>query len=151
MAMEGVYMLASLEEQKGLDYAGAPIPRFGPYPATWGDSHMLCQPAGISPAQSKAAWRLMRFISDHSLTWAKGGQVPARLAVMHSPGFRALPVQSQFARQVSYVRYAPMIPRGNALAQFTDPAIEAVLLGLQTPKAATEDACRRIDQLLERP
>jgi multiple sugar transport system substrate-binding protein len=32
MALEGIYMLSSLEEQKGLRYAGAPVPQFGPIP-----------------------------------------------------------------------------------------------------------------------
>jgi hypothetical protein len=51
---------------------------------------------------------------------------------------------------VPYVKYEPLVPTSNALGQFTDPAIEAVLLDLQPPKAATEDACRRIDQVLKR-
>ncbi len=42
MAMEGIYMLSSLEEQKGLDFAGAPAPQFGPRGAVWGGSHLLC-------------------------------------------------------------------------------------------------------------
>ncbi len=151
MVMEGIYMLASLEEQKGLPYAGAPAPQFGPNPGVWGGSHVLCQPVGGSPRRVTAAWRFIRFLSDHSLTWAKGGQVPVRLSILHSAEFQALPVQSQFAKQVGFVRYDPTIPRGNALGQFVDPAVEAVLIGLQTPKAAMNDACRRITQALERP
>lgn len=151
MALEGVYMLASLEEQKGLDFAGAPVPQFGPVPGVWGGSHLLCQPAGIAPEQSRAAWRLMRFLSDNSLAWARGGQVPARRSIARLPAFTALPVQSQFARQVDIVQYDPLTPKMNALFQFVDPAIEAALLGLQTPEAAMRDACRRIEQVLRRP
>ena len=151
MALEGIYMLASLEEQKGLSFAGAPVPQFGPKPAVWGGSHLLCQPAGITPERARAAWRLMRFLSDDSLLWAKGGQIPARLSVLRSPQFAALPVQSQFARQLPYVQYEPLVPKLNALDPFVDPAIEAVLLDLQTPEQAMRDACRRIRQVLERP
>lgn len=151
MAMEGIYMLASLQDQPGLQFAGAPAPQFGPKPGVWGGSHLLCQPAGITLGQSRAAWRFMRFLSDHSLTWAEGGQVPARLEVKQSPQFAALPVQAQFARQLGYVIYDPQVPRANALNQFVDPAIEAALLQLQTPVAAMRDADRRINQLLARP
>jgi multiple sugar transport system substrate-binding protein len=151
MAFEGIYMLASLEEQKGLAFAGAPVPRFGPHPAVWGGSHLLCQPAAITPERSRAAWRLMRFLSNNSLLWAKGGQVPARLAVLHSPEFAALPVQSQFARQLPFVQYEPLTPKDNALFPFVDPAVEAVLLDLQTPEQAMRDACRRVTQVLDRP
>jgi multiple sugar transport system substrate-binding protein len=151
MALEGIYMVASLEEQHNLQFAGAPVPQFGPQRGVWGGSHMLCQPVGISPERSRAAWRLMRYLSDHSLTWAKAGQVPARLDVTRSPQFQALTVQSQFARQLDYVIYDPQVPRANALNQFADPAIEAALLQLQTPEEAMRDADRRIDQLLKRP
>jgi multiple sugar transport system substrate-binding protein len=151
MAMEGIYMLASLEEQKGLPYAGAPAPRFGPKRAAWGGSHILCQPAAIRPEAGKAAWRLTRFLSDHSLQWAKGGQVPVRLSILRSAEFQALPVQSQFAKQLSFVQYEPLTPKANAIGPFVAPAIEAVLLDLQTPEAAMQDACRRIEQVLERP
>jgi multiple sugar transport system substrate-binding protein len=112
---------------------------------------MLCQPAGIEPERAQATWRLMRFLSDHSLLWAKGGQIPTRLEVLRSPQFAALPVQSQFARQLPYVQYEPLNPKINAIFPFVDPAIEAVLLDLQGPDAAMRDACRRIEQVLKRP
>jgi multiple sugar transport system substrate-binding protein len=151
MALEGIYMLASLEEQTGLPYAGAPTPQFGTVRQAWAGSHLLCQPAGIRPEMARAAWRFMRYLSDQSLQWAKGGQVPARLAVVRTPEFQALPVQAQYARQLPYVRYEPLSPKLNALFPFFDPAIEAVLLNLQTPEAAMRDANRRINQVLQRP
>jgi multiple sugar transport system substrate-binding protein len=151
MALNGIYMLASLEEQRGLEYAAAPTPQFGPRPGTWGDSHLLCQPAANSAEAAGAAWRLTRYLSDHSLTWAEGGQVPTRVDVLQSPEFAALPVPSQFARQLPYVYYLPATPKLNALLQFVDPAIEACLLNLQRPEAAMADASRRIEQVLRRP
>ena len=151
MVMEGIYMLASLEEQKGLDFAGAPVPQFGPKAAAWAGSHMLAQPAGIAPEASQAAWRLMRFLSDHSIEWARGGQVPARVDVEQSKDFAALPVQSQFAKQLPIVQYEVLSPRANAIFPFVDPAIEAVLLNMETPEHALKDAQRRIEQVMKRP
>lgn len=151
MALEGIYMLTGLEEQKGLEFAGAPVPQFGPKRAIWGGSHLLAMPRGISETRARAGWRLMRFLSEHSFAWAKGGQVPARLAVEQSPQFAALPVQAQFARQLDIVQYEVPMPRANALFPFVDPAVEAILLDLQTPEAALRDADRRINQVLERP
>ena len=151
MAMEGIYMLNSLQEQTGLQFAGAPVPQFGPIPATWGGSHLLAQPDGISPERSKAAWRLMKYISDHSFTWAAGGQVPARNVVRNSADFQTLTLQAQFAKELPYVHYEPLIPKDNSIFQFVDPAIEAVLLDLDTPQHAMSEAQRRVNQLLERP
>lgn len=151
MAMEGIYMLSSLKETTGLEFAGAPVPQFGPNRGVWGGSHLLCEPAGIDPAQARAAGRLMRFLSDHSLDWGLGGQVPARVAVTQSAEFQSQPVQAQFARQIDAVIYDPQVPRANALNQFVDPAIDAALSGEQTPEDAMRDADRRINQLLARP
>jgi multiple sugar transport system substrate-binding protein len=151
MAMEGIYMLNSLQTTQGLQFAGAHAPLFGTQPAVWGGSHLLCQSVQESPARSQAAWRLMQFLSAHSILWGIGGQVPARVSVEQSAAFQALPVQSQFARELSYVHYDPQIPRANALNQFADPAIDDALNRLDTPEHAMQDADRRIDQLLSRP
>jgi multiple sugar transport system substrate-binding protein len=151
MALEGIYMMASLEEQKGLPFAAAPAPQFGPKKAAWGGSHLLCQPKGISPEKSRAAWRLMRFLSDESLIWAKAGQVPARLDIRNSPQFTSLPVQSQFATQLPFIQYEPLHPKSNAIFPHIEPGIEAVLLNLATPEEAMRDASRRVNQVLERP
>jgi multiple sugar transport system substrate-binding protein len=151
MALEGLYMLSTLEEQKNFPFVAAPAPQFGPKPGAWGGSHLLCQPAGITPERSRAAWRLMRYLSDHSLAWAKGGQVPARLDLQRSPEFAAMPAQSAAATQLPYIQYDPLTPKMNAIFPFVDPAIEAALLGLQTPEGAMRDACRRIAQVLKRP
>ncbi len=151
MAFEGIYMLSSLEEQKGLAYAGAPVPLIGTRPSVWGGSHLLAQPAAASDEAAAASWRLMRYLSEHSIEWAKGGQVPARNTVRESAEFASLPVQSAFGSQITDVRYEPLSPRTNALFPFIDPAIEAVLLNLQSPRAAMADADRRINQVLERP
>jgi len=150
MTIQGIYMLADLQNQQGLEYAGAPVPQFGSIQSTMGGSHMLCEPAGAGPERAGAAWRLMRFLTDHSYEWAAGGQVAARSAVLQSERFRKLPVQFQFAQEVSYVRYEPQVPKGPSLSQFVDPAIESCLDGLQPPAVAMRDADRRIDQLLSR-
>ncbi|HEX8464243.1 MAG TPA: ABC transporter substrate-binding protein [Abditibacterium sp.] len=151
MALEGVYMLSSLEEQKGLEFAGAPVPQFGPQRAAWGGSHLLCQPKGISDEHSRAAWKLMRFLSDDSLIWAKAGQVPARSNLRASPQFRAMKVQTQFATQLPFVQYEPLHPKSNAIFPLIEPGIEAVMLDLATPEEAMRDATRRVNQVLERP
>ena len=151
MALEGIYMLASLEEQKGLAFAGAPAPQFGPQKAAWGGSHLLCQPKGISEEHSRAAWKLMRFLSDDSLIWARAGQVPARADLRRAPQFRSLKVQNQFATQLPFVQYEPLHPKSNAIFPLIEPGIEAVMLDIATPKAAMRDASRRVNQVLERP
>lgn len=151
MEMEGIYMLGDLQKSQGLDYAGAPIPAFGPIPATWVSSHFLCIPASASDAKTRAAWRLIHFLSDHSLDWAAGGQVPVRRSLLDTPRFRSMTVQAQFARQLPYVRYEPPTTHATEMIPFLDAAIEASLLGLEPPAQALHEAAGRIDRALARP
>ena len=150
MAMEGVYMMTSLEKQKGLRYAAAPVPQFGPKKAVWAGSHLLSMPANLPDEKRESAWILMRYLSDHSLTWAKGGQVPVRKSILDSPEFRSLKIQSEFAKQLDYVVFEPQSVNYNLIATFGDSAFEAILN--QTPDAhkALETASRRINNVLER-
>ncbi|MCC6729532.1 MAG: ABC transporter substrate-binding protein [Chthonomonadales bacterium] len=151
MAIEGIYMISSLQTQPGLSYAGAPVPRFGPNPGVWGGSHMLCLPRDLPAERQARAWRLMRYLSDHSLDWAAGGQVPVRRSLLRTARFRRMTVQYQFSHQLPYVVFEPPSPKSNEVTPFVDSAIQAVLLGIQSPRAAAADASRRINQVLERP
>jgi len=151
MAIEGIYMLSSVEEQKGLEYAGAPVPSFGPKRAVWGGSHMLCMPKGISPQRAEQVWRFIRYLSDHSLDWAEGGQVPVRRSLLNEPRFRRMRVQHAFAKQLPYVVFEPASHKSTEIMPFYDAAIEAALLGIRTPQDALNEAARRIQQVLDRP
>ena len=93
----------------------------------------------------------MRFLSDESLIWARAGQVPARLDTRNSPQFKALSVQSEFAKQLAQVQYEPLHPKSDTFFPLVEPAVESVLLDIATPEAAMRDASRRINQVLERP
>src|SRR5579871_1325964 len=78
MAFEGIYMLADLEKQQDLDFGGAPVPQFGDHTAVWADSHTLCLRSDLKGPELTATWRFVKFLSDNSLDWAAGGQVPVR-------------------------------------------------------------------------
>lgn len=151
MAIEGIYMLSSVEEQKGLEYAGAPVPSFGPKRAVWGGSHMLCMPKDLPPERAQLVWRFIRYLSDHSLDWAEGGQVPVRRTLLKQPRFRQMRVQYEFAKQLPYVVFEPASHKSTEIMPFYDAAIEAALLGIKTPQGALNEAARRIQQVLDRP
>jgi multiple sugar transport system substrate-binding protein len=151
MVLEGIYMLNDLQKTEGLDYGGAPTPQFGPEPATWGGSHMLCMPASIPQRRAENVWRLVRYLSDNSLDWAEGGQTPVRRSLQATDRFRRMEVQSQFAMQLPYVQYDPPSPRYSEIGPFIAAAVEAGLLGMQTPKRALDEAAGRINRVLSRP
>lgn len=150
MALEGIYMLSSLEAQKNLHYAGAPCPVFGRQRGAWASSHLLVMPAKLSPEKRRAGWEFIKYLSDHSLEWAKGGQVPVRKSILASAAFRQLPVQYQFSKQLPYIQYVPASVSINQVLPFADAAVEAALCGIKPADEALVEADRRTSEVLAR-
>lgn len=150
MALEGVYMKSGLDNQQGLRYAAAPAPQFGPVRAVWGGAHVLCLPRGLEGRRLDAALKFVRYLSDHSLAWAKGGQLPVRTSILESEEFKALPVQSQFAKQLDYVVFEPPSVKLNQLTTFGTATIEAAINELLPVEEATAQCARRMGNVLAR-
>ena len=90
----------------------------------------------------------LNWISEHSLEWAKAGQVPARNSVRESEEFKALEHQSTLAEQIDYVKFPPAVPGiGDAQAEMEQAVNRAVLMK-QTPKQALDQAASKAKQLL---
>lgn len=150
MVFQGIWMLDGLQRQSNLEYGAAPVPILGPEKKVWAGSHMLSMPAYLDPQRRKAAWSFIKYLSDHSLTWAKGGQIPVRPTILNSKEFHALPVQSAFAKQLSYVQYEPFSPASNQITTYADIAVQAVTQGLAGPDEALKTASARVNRVMER-
>ncbi len=150
MAFEGIYMLADLEKQTDLEFGGAPIPQLGTNKMVWANSHNLCMRAGLNDAQRQATWRFMRFLSDNSLDWAAGGQVPVRKSLRATPRFASMPVQSAFATQIPIVNYLPRLPFIFEFQTEYDTAMESALRGSVSPQAALQTAASNINAIITR-
>jgi multiple sugar transport system substrate-binding protein len=150
ITLHGVFMLADLQRQSDLDYGAAPVPMLGNEPATWCNSHNLCLRPDLSDREAQAAKTFIKFLSDNSLDWAAGGQVPVRRSLRDTERFKQMWVQREFARQIPYARYMPQVPFTNEyLAQF-DLAIDKILRGSQSPHDALHQASTEIDQIIQR-
>jgi multiple sugar transport system substrate-binding protein len=150
MAFEGIYMLADLQRQTDLDYGGAPVPQFGPYPGVWTGSHNLCLRSDLQGRQLEASWRFIKFLSDNSLDWAAGGQIPVRADLRRTTRFRAMPIQAAFARQIPIVSYLPRIPFIFEFQTEFNTAIEKALRGSATPQQALAIAEANINRVIAR-
>lgn len=150
LAFEGLFLLPDLEKQPELDYGGAPLPVLGRRPATWADSHGLCLRAGLKGRPREAAWRFIRFLSDHSLQWARAGQIPVRLSLRETAAFRGMRIQSAFARQIPYVHYPPRVPFIFEFFTEFDLAVERALRGSLPAREALAIATERINRAIER-
>lgn len=150
MVFEGIYMLADLQKQQDLEFAGAPVPQVAGTKAVWADSHNLCLKSGLPDKTREAAWRFMRFLSDNSLDWADGGQIPTRPSLRNTPRFQAMAVQSAFAKQVPIVRYHPQVPFIFEYLTEYNLAMEKILRGRATPEDALGAAEKRVNEILAR-
>jgi multiple sugar transport system substrate-binding protein len=150
MAFEGIYMIADLEKQEDLDFGGAPVPRLGPEAAAWAGSHNLCLGADLDGRELEAAWRFIRYLSDHSLEWAEGGQVPARASLRNTERFAEMEVQAAFARQLPYVVYIPKVPFVFEYYAAFDAAVERILRGSEPPAQALERADAELEEDIAR-
>ena len=150
MAFEGIYMLADLQKQTDLDYGGAPVPQIGDQQAVWADSHNLCLRSDLRGPELEATWRFVKFLSDNSLDWADGGQIPVRKSLRATPRFQAMAVQSAFARQIPIVTYLPLLPFIFEFQTEFDTAVEKALRGTLTPQAALDLATENINKVIAR-
>src|SRR5688572_2952216 len=150
MVFEGIYMLPELKRQTDLDWAAAPLPQLGDTPAAWGNSHNLCISADADGRQLDASKRFVTYLSNNSLDWAEGGQVPVRRSLRDGARFRGMTAQFEFARQMPYIAYMPRVLFVNEyLAEF-DPAIDSALRGSLAPEAAVRRAQANIERVMRR-
>jgi multiple sugar transport system substrate-binding protein len=149
MAIQGIWMIDSVAHQEGLEVAAAPVPQFGPHAGVWASSHCLCMPAKLPEERQVAAFTFIKYLSDHSLEWAKAGQVPIRKSILNSKEFKSLPIQREFAKQLPDVVYEPFSVSVNQCASFADTAVEAAVQGVEPPQEALQRAARRVNRVLD--
>jgi multiple sugar transport system substrate-binding protein len=147
----GIWTINTLKDDKSLRWGAAPVPQIGTQKAAWAGSHQFVQFKQRQTDTNKltAGKVFINWISQKSLEWAKGGQVPARKEVRDSAEFKALPEQAALAQQIDYVHYPPSVPGiGDAMNMVTTAVNEAVLLRKE-PAKALADAAGKANQILE--
>jgi multiple sugar transport system substrate-binding protein len=150
MVWDGVYMLGDLLRLEGLEYVGAPIPTIGNHPGTLADSHCLCMKAMLTSKQRDAAERFIQFLSANSLKWAGAGQVPARISVRENPMFRKMQVQYAFSKQIPFMKYPPRITTLFEMGIEINLAVEKVIRGRASAKAALDIANENAQKAMDR-
>lgn len=150
IAFEGIYVLPDVRKQAGLDWGAAPLPLLGSERATWGESHSLVMRNDLDSRQLDAAKRFIKFLSDNSLDWAEGGQVPVRQSLRDTDRFRAMYAQNQFAKQIPYVAYLPPAPFVFEYLRAFDDAIELALRGTKSAQAALQAADQIVQPVIDR-
>jgi multiple sugar transport system substrate-binding protein len=147
---DGIWQTQDLKKTK-LNWGVAPIPQIGDQKGAWANSHNMVVTSQGAKDENKlqAAKVFINWISQHSIEWAKAGQVPARNSVRESDEFKALEWQPIFAKQLDYVTMPPAVPGiGDAQLEM-EQAVNRAVLGKQSPKQALDQAAKRSNELLE--
>lgn len=137
----------------GVEFNGqaVPVPQIGPNPAVWAGSHQFTLPAVANPDPCKdaAAGTFIRYMLDHSVTWASAGQIPASNSVRASDEFAAVQPQSTIAPSVENATFLPSVPGIGAAFVPMEEAVVSVMSGTETDlQAALDSAKERADAIL---
>lgn len=96
--LQGVWEITTAQGVEGLDFGMVPVPTIFDVPAEQADSHTFTLPRqDRSPEQVEQAMTFIKSMLDQSLTWAKGGHIPAYLPVQESAAYQKLSPQSDYA------------------------------------------------------
>jgi multiple sugar transport system substrate-binding protein len=149
IVIHGPWHISDMERLGFVGYA--PVPQIGEKYAVWAGSHQLALTSDDPTTQVAAAcW--IKWLSDHSVEWAKAGQVPARNSVRSSPELarQAAPIAA-VAGIVDRAIILPQVPEleGALWGQF-GPAVDAVLMGETTDiKGTLDQAATQSQQIVD--
>lgn len=151
MVFSGIWETNGYADALKADFGVGPVPQlFGK--GVWsGSHHMGITTREMSADEKQGAQYFIGWISEHSLEWAKAGQIPARQSVVNSPEFEALPHIPAIAEQQPDARFFPPIPgAGDALfgPQGAGQAAVATVTGKKDAKAALDEAAANITKQL---
>lgn len=151
LTWDGIWMMNEWEKVDGLEWKAAAVPTIGDKPAVWASSHnfVVTTQAAKDTNKLQAASAFIAWISERSIEWAKSGQIPARNSVRESAEFKALPVQSELAKQLDHVVFPLALPGiGDITAPTFEAAVNQVVLGKAEPKAALDAAAKKATEML---
>jgi multiple sugar transport system substrate-binding protein len=148
----GIWQINDLKKSPDVKWGVAPLPQIGSKQAAWANSHnftIVQQKRGADANKAAGAKVFINWLSEHSLDWAAGGQVPARKAVRDEAGFQQLTEVGALAPELEYAAFPPAVPGvGDAITAFYTSFNEAVL-GKKDVKKALDDGAAQATKILE--
>jgi multiple sugar transport system substrate-binding protein len=98
---------------EGLNYRTAPVPQFGPTPATWMSSHQLTVIKQRNKKLVEPSARFIKFFSDHDDVWGQAGMIVVRKSLANSPLLAPIRDKSKgFIDSLPKAKFMPLLPKG---------------------------------------
>ncbi|WP_022882764.1 extracellular solute-binding protein [Gryllotalpicola ginsengisoli] len=148
MYLEGEWELTTAQLIKGLDFDMAPLPTLYDRPAAQADSHTFVLPKkDRTPEQLEQVMGFIKSMLEQSMTWAKGGHIPAYLPIANSAAYHKLLPQAHYASAAQHAVYDDPAWYGGSGSTFE--GIVGAQLGLVQQRAITPAQARQAitDQL----
>ena len=153
--MQGEWEITTAEAVEGLEFGMVPLPTLFDRPAAQADSHTF-----VLPRQNRSDEQLLRTMTfvksmlEQSLTWAKGGHIPAYQPTLNSTEYKSLKPQSNYASATSTAAYdaeAWYSGSGSNFENVIGAQIGLVQQGLATPQAALAAARSQLETYANTP
>jgi multiple sugar transport system substrate-binding protein len=145
------YSAEAAKEEVALDnYYVADFPTLFETGATWADSHMWAIPASLEGAEREAALKVLAFINDHNIDWARTGHMSVRQSVVDSEAYQSLPHRDEYTGTAAIARDTPPSERYGAIQDVLNRELQAIWLTDKPVEAALQDAEFEVQDLLDR-
>ncbi len=148
------YAAEAAKAEVGLNnYYVADFPTLFDTGATWADSHMWAIPASVKandPETYAASLKVLAFINDHNVDWARTGHMAVRTSVVESDEYANLPHRAEYTGTASIARDTPPSERYGAIQDVLNRELQAIWLTGKSVDMALADAEGEVQDLLER-
>ena len=149
MQVTGPWTLSQLKSTD-IDYGVFPIPvAQNPAAVVGGENLFVFK---TTPEREQACLKFLEYVlsEEFQTTWAlKTGYLPVNIKSQQSPEYQKFvadnPVLNVFLEQMNWARSRPIIPQYTRLSENLGRAIEASLLGKQTPESALKRSQQRLE------
>ena len=145
------YAAEAAKEDVALDnYYVADFPTLFETGATWADSHMWAIPSTIEGDKKEAALKVLAFINEHNIDWARTGHMAVRKSVVESAAYQSLPHRDEYTGTASIARDTPPSERYGAIQDVLNRELQAIWLTDKPVEDALGDAELEVQDLLDR-
>ena len=145
------YTAEAAKEEVGLNsYYVADFPTLFETGATWADSHMWAIPSTLEGDEKMAALKVLAFINDHNIDWARTGHMAVRNSVVESEAYTSLPHRDEYTGTAAIAKDTPPSERYGAIQDVLNRELQAIWLTGKSVEAALGDAELEVQDLLDR-
>lgn len=145
------YTAEAAKAEVGLNsYYVADFPTLFETGATWADSHMWSIPSTLEGDDKLAALKVLAFINDHNIDWARTGHMAVRTSVLESAAYTSLPHRDEYTGTAAIAKDTPASERYGAIQDVLNRELQAVWLTGKSVEAALGDAELEVQDLLDR-